>query len=233
MDSPTPFTNGVNGSFFVRKHAFINEGIYHIYCRGVDRRDIFMDDVDRARLLNSLLTFNDSLRIINVRITKWPKRPSKVPYANIIFFCFMNNHLHLCVQQRIDDGVSKWLQRTLNSYTKYFNARHGRTGRLFESTFKSRSVETIEDLIHLSRYIHMNPISLVESGWKERGIKKAAICHTFLRFYPWSSFGHYIGRTHQWFIDDSLIRSFFDTGAYAHFVDDYIGTQVNPLSSRY
>ena len=119
--------------------GFANNEYYHIYNRGVDKRSIFLDDRERVRFMTRMSDYSQD------RVT-------------VVAHCLMDNHYHLLLQQNSDSGVSKFMQRLGNSYTKYFNRKNDRCGRLFESKYKSRHVYYEAYLVHLIRYIHMNPL---------------------------------------------------------------------------
>jgi putative transposase len=74
----------------------------------------------------------------------------------------------------------------------YFNKKWHRSGILFEGNFKAKLIETDEYLLHLSRYIHLNPIDMINSQWKEKGIKDTNRVKKFLLDYYWSSYPLYI-----------------------------------------
>lgn len=84
--------------------------------------------------------------------------------VEIIAYCVMPTHIHLVLKQMKEDGISIFMGKVLNSYTRYFNLRSKRKGPLWESKFKNVEVATDEQLLHLTRYLHLNPVtaSLVE-----------------------------------------------------------------------
>ena len=71
----------------------------------------------------------------------------------------MPTHVHFILKQNSDHGISVYMNKLLNSYTRYFNTLHGRKGPLWEARFKSVLVSDDEQLLHLTRYIHLNPTS--------------------------------------------------------------------------
>lgn len=77
--------------------------------------------------------------------------------VDLIAYCLMPTHVHLVLKQLKDNGVSTFMCNILNSYSKYFNTKHGRRGPLWETRFKSVLVESDEYLLHLTRYVHLNP----------------------------------------------------------------------------
>lgn len=92
----------------------------------------------------------------------------------------MPNHFHLLLQQIRDGGITEFISKLTNSYTRYFNIRNKRIGPLFQGEFKAVHVETDEQLIHLSRYIHLNPI--------------VSYITKKLESYQWFSYLEYLGR---------------------------------------
>lgn len=133
-------------------------GFYHVFQRGVSLFDIFEDDEDREFYLQRLVRYASE---IGVEIHAW---------------CLLSNHTHLLL--RADRESLSSLMRKLGSvYARFFNARHGRTGPLFERRFGSVCVETDAQFMSVIRYIHRNPLHHEE--------------RTLIGDYQWSSFGEY------------------------------------------
>lgn len=139
---------------------FVNGSYYHLYNRGVEKRSVFTSERDYQRFLQTLfyyqfsnLKFRFSRRNspFNKNFDQYPKS------TEVICYCLMPNHFHLLVRQLKESGVHKFMQKTLNSYTKYFNTKNKRVGSLFQGTFKAVPIESDEQLMHVSRYIHLNP----------------------------------------------------------------------------
>ena len=101
--------------------------------------------------------------------------------VEIICYCLMPNHFHLLLCQTRDEGITEFLSKLSNSYTKYFNIKNNRAGHLLQGEFKAVHIETNEQLIHLTRYVHLNP--LVNFTTKD------------LNEYQWSSYPEYIDLT--------------------------------------
>lgn len=135
--------------------------IYHIYNRGVAKGDIFLDDKDYYGYLNRLKKF---------LTTDW----------KILCYALMPNHVHLVIKQENDTPISDYIRSLHTSYVYYFNRKYKRVGPLFQDRFKARLVESDEYLLHLSRYIHLNPL-----------ISKYAKNTTD---YKWTSYLDYIGK---------------------------------------
>ncbi|MFW6143747.1 MAG: transposase [Patescibacteria group bacterium] len=127
--------------------------------------------------------------------------------VDLISFCIMPTHPHLTVKQLKRGGVSDYMHRVFTSYSRYFNIRQERKGSLFESTFKSVEVNTDEQLIHLSRYQHINPRALGLNSIDE------------LIAYPWSSLSSYLGIEDLSYVNPEPILSLFsDFEEYAQFI---------------
>ncbi|MDO8498435.1 MAG: transposase [bacterium] len=136
--------------------------------------------------------------------------------VEILAFCLMPNHFHLLLKQISEKGIINFMGNVQNSYVKYLNIKEGRIGPLFQSAFKGKRIETDEQLLHVSRYIHLNPSTsyLVEQ-------EKFAE-------YPWSSLPIYISNssTYNTFVNPRLILEFFKSGEkYREFLDDQAGYQ--------
>ncbi len=200
----------------MRTTPLVSEQIYHVYNRGVDRRDIFLGDEDRRRFLRSCIIFNDD-EVIHKKplLLEDGSHPpgAQKPLVSILCYALMNNHVHFLLQQNGDDGVARFMQRLGTGYTKYFNRKYERTGALFESTYKAVMVDTEEQLLHTARYIHLNPIDL---------FLDAADPTEELLEYPWSSFRYYIGRAHDPVISPNLLASMMDADECFTFTREWI-----------
>lgn len=153
-----------------RKVVLANDQIYHIFNRGIDRQTIFNTKWEYNRAFETLKFYRfANLPFRLSRLLNLPENDRQYiirdlnqnneKLVDIIAFCLMPNHFHFMLKQLKDNGISKFIANFTNSYTKYFNTKHERIGHLFEGQFKAVLVETNEQLIHLSRYIHLNPVS--------------------------------------------------------------------------
>ncbi len=123
----------------MRKTPIYPGEIHHIYNRGVNYGDIFFTQDNWTFFLRRLREFFG---------------PQK---AEIIAYCLMPNHFHLLVKALIDDFGKQVMQPFSVSYTKAINKQEARVGSLFQGPFQNRLVTKDGDLIHLSRYLHLNP----------------------------------------------------------------------------
>lgn len=218
----------------MRKVIFADGCFYHIYNRGVDKRKIFLDDADRYRFIHSLYEFNNTeparhtvRRVQNQnhgRGSTSTIRKTRRRLVNIICFCMIPNHFHLILLQKLKDGVVKFMQKFGTGYTAYFNKRRQRNGVLFQGRFQAKLIDRDVYLIYLSRYIHLNPLKLIEPNWKENGIKDLERARKFLESYRWSSYlDHIDKRNFPSVIEPAAIKSYFrNTQAYQKFIYEYL-----------
>lgn len=131
---------------------YIASGAYHIYNRGVDKRVIFEDSQD----------YNVFIYLMKRYLSKGEtEKENFVNHIDLYAFCLMPNHFHLLLRQRDDDrAIARFVKCLITSYVLYFNKKHKRTGALFENRYKGILVKEDGYLFHLSRYIHLNPLSI-------------------------------------------------------------------------
>lgn len=196
-------------SRYVVRH-FEEDGTYHVFNRGVEKRDIFLDDQDHCIFLYYLFVYVVPLEKVllhhpDLPIRLYDKNLSKE--VKVLAYCLMPNHFHLLLQQRSINGISKLLKQLTNAYTLYFNKKYQRVGGLVQGRFKAVQTETDEQLLHTSRYIHLNPlVSEITPDLKD---------------FKWSSFSDYVEDKGLICTKDTLL-SFFSTPAkYEKFVMDH------------
>lgn len=168
---------------------------YHLYNRGVEKRDIFLDLQDYRRFLYILDAFNtvepdqNAWRGAKRAMAGYPisLKKAREPLLEIQAYCLMPNHYHLVVQQKVKGGISEFLKRIGIGYTHYFNQKYERSGVLFQGKTKHKYVHSQEYFQYLCEYVYLNPVDLVEPGWKEAGIKDINKVLEYLESYPWSS----------------------------------------------
>ena len=203
--------------------ASIAEGeYYHIFNRGVNKQPIFNEAADYMRMLFLILHFQSQTPLYNLeRYVRGFAKHGKFNLSGntrdrilneqkieLISFCLMPNHFHLMLLEKTEGGISYCLQRIENAYTKYFNTKYKRFGYLLQGAFQSVHVETNEQALYLSAYIHKNPCEL--SKWRKK-----------FHSYPWSSYQDYL-ETNRWdkLLKPNLILEQFDSsGEYKDFVE--------------
>ena len=204
-----------------RKLVFVNGGFYHAFNRGIEKRDVFTNrrELSRAKELLKFYQYKEiPLRYSRFRILSkdkqqklWKIIVDGCKNVEVISFCLMPNHFHFLLKQLEDRGVANFVANFTNAYTKFFNTRHARIGPLFEGVFKAVYVESDEQLIHLSRYIHLNPVvsSLIDISQLES--------------YGWSSYPEYILKENDNIIESKpVIDLFKNTAEYKNFVLDQV-----------
>lgn len=175
----------------MRKEIFINDNIYHIYNRGVEKRQIFMDNHDYFRFIHDLFEFNDMAPAGKYSEAKPPKVKREL-LVEILCFCLMPNHIHLILKQVANNGITIFMHKLGTGYTRYFNDKCERVGSLFQGTFKAKIVENDQYLLQLSKYIHLNPLELFDSEFKKNNTLSSEHIK-FLNNYRWSSYQDYVG----------------------------------------
>lgn len=196
--------------------VFANQKFYHIYNIGIEKRIVFENQYDIQRFLNTLVYYTNKKQkprfsFRNRETAKKENAVSSSDLVEIIAYCLMPNHFHLLLKQVSGGGISNFLSKVTNSYTKYFNKKHRRSGPLFQGTFKAVQVNSNEELASLSRFIHLNP--LVGSIVKD------------LSKFPFSSFLEYTNSSEGSFCKkEYILKRFKNPQEYGQFVlntDDY------------
>ena len=200
----------------MRKVPIIPGEFYHLYSRGVDKRTVFTVPDEYQRFLAYLYMLNTHADVRpsdffrTHRLEEAFETVREAPLVALGAFCLMPNHFHLYITPLVEGGVSKFMQRLQTAYTKYFNEKHGRTGALFGSTFRSEHVSTDRQAKYLFSYIHLNPAKLTDPQWKKRGPKEWRKLHRAVTEYPYSSYQAYATREHV-ITDPSVFPSYLKT----------------------
>ena len=205
----------------LRTTPLVNNEVYHLYNRSISFTPTFVSKRDYQRALEILnyyqfaktrLSFSKvrrlSLKERTNLLEKLRKKGNRL--VKILCFCLMPNHFHFLLKQMKKGGISKLVANFQNSYTRYFNLKNKRVGPLFQGPFKAVRIETDEQFIHISRYIHLNPYSSLVIKTLEE-----------LERYPWSSLGEYLHPREKKLSFPKEILSFFkNPPKYKKFVFD-------------
>jgi putative transposase len=140
-----------------RTHVFAEYEYYHCYNRGTDKRRIFMSKKDQDYFIKSLFLYNTITPKQKLRLYS-EDTSNDEPLVEIEAFCLLPNHYHIVLREISESGISKLMQRLSIGYTMYFNARHKRNGVLFQGPFKSKHIETDQDLRTVTGYVFYNNI---------------------------------------------------------------------------
>jgi len=176
---------------------------YHLYNRGANKQDIFLEPDDYyyflglfKRHLSSGIEFDSSGR-------EFPKYDDEV---ELVTFCLMPNHFHLLCFLKEPIGIVHLMRSIMTAYTMYFNKKYKRSGKLYEGVFLASRIDTDTYLWHISRYIHLNAM---DTGFD------------YLN-YNYSSIGYYRGDKHaDWLHEKRLVESAKDRSEYMEFVADF------------
>lgn len=199
-----------------REVTLVAPEIYHLTTHAVEDRPLAVDDADWKHL-QTLLRYHlnpqpnlpsySHLRRLGPKQRKALEQVTTAPgegLVDLLCYCFLPTHLHLLLRQNIEDGVSRYLQRLLNSYARYFNTRHDRSGTLFDGRFHATHVSTDEQFLHVTRYIHLNPYA---AGLTDNPLS-----------YPWSSLAEYLGLTDLGICHRQLLESMISQSEYRSFI---------------
>ena|ERR1700757_401865 len=177
----------------------IPNSYYHIYARGASRQKIFPEPEDNYVFLELFRRYLSSEEI---------RDSAGMPYAKLyddielLCYCLMSNHFHLLVYQINAGAMQRLMRGVMTAYSRYFNKKYRRSGSLFESRYKASRISSEEYLMHISRYIHLNP-----SKWQT---------------HPYSSIHHYSGQqADDWLKSVRILDLFLSRSAYIEFVSDY------------
>ncbi|OGE25567.1 hypothetical protein A3H85_00185 [Candidatus Daviesbacteria bacterium RIFCSPLOWO2_02_FULL_40_8] len=216
------------------RKIYFENSYYHVYNRGVEKRIIFQDEQDYAVFIFYLKTYllpknekglMDKLANPNTSYKEKGNVLSLLKLNNfadeitLLAFCLMPNHFHLLIKQKSNNAMDKFLNSLGTRYTMYFNRKYKRVGRLYQDVYKAVLVNSDEQLLHLTRYIHRNPQpSLASKGQALRDL---------LLQQP-SSYPEYLQERETEWVDTNTVLGFFSKNSpslsYQSFVeqnDDY------------
>ncbi|MFA6514665.1 MAG: transposase [Candidatus Paceibacterota bacterium] len=224
----------------IRKSKFATNEIYHIYNRGVDKRNIFINERDNFRFIHDMYEFNDKNPSININnlisrhqsqskllevgLPTIIKNKRKEPIVEILAYCLMDNHFHMLIRQKEENGITNFMRKLGTGYTNYFNQKYKRNGALFQGKFKSIHIENDAHFMYLPIYIHLNPLDFEFKEWRNGKISDPEKALEFLLNYRWSSLLDYIGKKNFPSIikKDFLIELFGDEDKQYKQISDWI-----------
>ena len=188
---------------------------YHVYNRGVEGRNIFEDDKDYKVFLSFIKRYLTKPSQNEVQ-PRWQMGIGEE--VQLSAYCLMPNHFHLLLKQKNSQGMTRFVRALMNSYVRYFNLRHKRVGGLFQGIYKAIPIDTEAYILHLTRYIHLNPLDLEEMTF---GGLEDYYC----------SYGEYIGKRNTNWLQCHEILGYFGSKlagisrfkSYKEFVEKYQG----------
>lgn len=192
-----------------RIFPFVNGQFYHIYNRGSEKRPIFESSRDYQRFLKSMRYYQlegpkPKFSHFSPTSPIQPDPTKKIVEINA--FCLMPNHFHLLLKQTKEGGITEFVSKLSNSCTKFYNTKYKRVGPLLQGEFKAVLVESDEQLVHISRYIHLNPLT--------------SFLVKHLDQYQWSSYKEYINNTAGLCAKDEVLGYFKNPQDYQQFILD-------------
>jgi putative transposase len=175
------------------------DSYYHVYSRGASKQTIFIEPSDYLYFTKLFARY----------LSKEPKKdkvgigyPHYRGKVELVAYCLMQNHFHLLLYQVEQGSVSSFMKSLMSSYCRYFNLKYKRSGSIYESRHKASLINADDYLLHISRYIHLNP--------------------RYWRFYAYSSLGYYLSnREEEWLTKQKLSQLFQDKKSYEDFLRDY------------
>lgn len=176
----------------------VPESYYHVYARGHGKKKIFRDDADFEYFLSLFARHLSDTPATNITGRVYPHLQNDV---SLLCYCLMSNHFHLLLYQQTEGAMSQLMRGVMTSYSMYFNKKYGTSGALFESRYKASRISSDEYLLHVSRYIHLNP-----KDWMA---------------YPYSSIHSYYLGAPEWLHPQRVIELFGTLPEYADFLNDH------------
>jgi len=218
---------------------------FHVYSRGVEKRRIFLSYAEYCRFVFLMWVCRTGKSQVNLSREDTIKAAESIlggkepeenlyikefePLVSIITWNLMPNHYHLMLVSLVDGGLSKYMQKLGNAYTKYFNFRHQRSGHLFQGSFQSIAIDEPKYLAILLRYINFNHAELIEPKWKERTIKDPKRLKSFINEYQWSANKDFGGMRNSLLVDREAASKLFEAEftskgleGYEEFIDRWL-----------
>ena len=190
------------------------QSYYHLYNRGVNKEEIFLDYKDYKTFLGYLKFYLTLPNLQGSTLKVSPSRNLKNYFQKLklLAYCLMPNHFHLMVYQEEADGINFFMRSLATKYSMYFNRVHQRVGHVFQGIYKAVNITSEEQFLYLSKYIHRNPIEILPIGINLEG-------------YQYSSYGNYLRVFYQSWVEPEEILSYFSRrkydNSYKEFVDEF------------
>lgn len=159
---------------------YVEEGYYHIYNRGVEKREIFLDQQDYEVFLSYLKNYlmpKDSKDLENHllnpqlsskqrdKILKLLRLNNFADEITLLAFCLMPNHFHFFIKQKDIGSMDKFMNSFGTRYTKYINTKYKRVGKLYQGNYKAVLITDEQQFIYLSKYIHKQSLATPSNAW--------------------------------------------------------------------
>ena len=174
-------------------------GIYHVYNRGVEKRDIFLENNDYVRFLHLLKTAllppellreeHENQGATLLKTQQYRPRKNFFGKIKLICYCLEPNHFHFLVQQVDGDSLTQFIHSLCTAYSMNFNQKYQRVGSLFQGIFKAANIDDENYLLWVSRYIHRNPVDFKQ--------------------HPYTSYDNFLGKKKtEWLYPELVLDCF-------------------------
>lgn len=184
-----------------RKEKITTGECYHIFNRGVEKRNIFNQKADYERFVKSLEFFNTESSIEMRSEGKNPPE-SADRLVEVIAYCINSNHFHLLLKENKENGIVTFMKKVCTGYSMYFNKKNKRSGVLFQGRFKSVHVDSNDLLLYISAYVNCNSqIHNIENS----------------ESYVWCSFPEYLGNGSEKCQKEIILDQFSNVKEYKKF----------------
>src|SRR3989344_508075 len=205
---------------------------YHSYNRGVEKRKVFLENVDYFRAVHDIYEFNDKKAVVNIqRRCEGCSTPLislvRDKLVSLGVWGLIPNHYHFFSYPLVDNGLPLFHKKFGGGFTNFFNTKYKRSGALFQGRYKKVLVADDRQALQLICYIHANPLDLWKPNWKENGLTSSEIQNA-LKFlekdYRWSSHMDWWGiKNFPSLIDRNFMSRFFDSSEeYQKFFIDWL-----------
>jgi putative transposase len=186
-----------------------DEAYYHVYNRGVNKGTIFSNTKDYKKFLGYLKFYLTKLDLRGQTSQVAPTKRLKNYADNVklLAYCLMPNHFHLLIYQTDLLAMAEFMQSLCTKYSIYFNRTNKRCGPLFQGRYKAVEVAYETQLIYLTKYIHRNPLDILPA-------------RTDLAGYKYSSYGNYLRKFNQSWIQTDDVLEYFKKSSYQEFVEE-------------
>lgn len=143
----------------------------------------------------------------------WPPHwPEHRPLVKILNFSFMSNHYHMTLKELGEGNVTKFMRKFNTGLSNYFNTKYNQVGSIFQGKYKSRVIETDEDLMYLNVYIQVkNTFERYPDGGFQRALRKFDEAYEWATDDPFTSLGDYAGKRNSPIIDKDVLGKIFST----------------------
>lgn len=219
----------------IRKEKFSPGEYYHIYNRTILKVPEFKNIRNAKKLAQTFLLGNSTTSgqafeyLRNTQNSNIEKAleiaKSGEKLVDILCYSIMPNHYHILLKERRENGVTSFIRRCNTSIAKYINIKNDRLGSLFESNFKSKHINSNEYLLHLSVYIHLNPLDFLSSKeWRFNRLKNWKQEKEKLLKYSWSSLKYFLDKNFQDDIisgTEIILGQFKNRSEYEEFLRDW------------